>query len=283
MLYLTIIVSISSTVLANCLSNSVCKKELKTNSQIFKFNIISYMVCIALLAIGMIGGQISLFTLVLGLIFGVVTALSKLYSMLALTKGPMHITLLITTSSMIIPTMSGIFFGEKFNLFKFIFVVILIGFIYLTLNTSKGGEMNKKWFIFCMLAFVCQGCIGVLQKIHQNSQHKGETTGFLLIAFMCSLIYSWIMSRKDGARVKFKTKHIVIAVIYGICVYVMNVLNLKLSGIIPSQLFFPLVNGSTIVLSSTLSVVLFKEHISKKQTIGLIGGILSLIAICLVP
>lgn len=283
MLYLTIIVSISSTVLANCLSNSVCKKELKTNSQIFKFNIISYMVCIALLAIGMIGGQISLFTLVLGLIFGVVTALSKLYSMLALTKGPMHITLLITTSSMIIPTMSGIFFGEKFSLLKFIFVLILIGFIYLSLDTTKGGEMNKKWFLFCMLAFFSQGTIGVLQKIHQNSQYKSETTGFLLVAFICSFIYSFIMSKKDATPIKFQKKYMVIAVIFGICTYVMNVLNLKLSGIIPSQLFFPLVNGSTIVLSSTLSVVLFKEHISKKQTIGLIGGILSLIAICLVP
>ena len=122
-----------------------------------------------------------------------------------------------------------------------------------------------------------------LQKIHQNSQHKEETTGFLLIAFLCSLIYSWIMSRKDGASVKFKTKHIVFAVIYGICVYVMNVLNLKLSGIIPSQLFFPLVNGSAIVLSSLMSVLIFKERLSKIQTIGLVGGILSLIVLCIVP
>lgn len=63
----------------------------------------------------------------------------------------------------------------------------------------------------------------------------------------------------------------------------MNYINLKLSGVLPSQLFFPLVNGSTIILSSVMSVVVFKEHLSKKQAVGLIGGITSLVAICIVP
>ena len=74
-----------------------------------------------------------------------------------------------------------------------------------------------------------------------------------------------------------------LAIICGICTYGMNLLNLKLSGLLPSQLFFPLVNGSAIVFSSLISVTVFKEHISKKQTAGLIGGIISLIMICLVP
>ena len=62
----------------------------------------------------------------------------------------------------------------------------------------------------------------------------------------------------------------------------MNYLNLKLAGILPSQLFFPLVNGGSMVLSQMMSVVIFKEMPTKKQLIGLIGGICSLIAICLV-
>ena len=65
--------------------------------------------------------------------------------------------------------------------------------------------------------------------------------------------------------------------------FIMNYINLKLSGVLPSQLFFPLINGSSIVLSSIMSVIIFKEKLSKRQTIGLIGGIVSLIAICLVP
>ena len=183
---------------------------------------------------------------------------------------------------MIIPAISGIFFGEHFSLQKLIVVFILIGFIYLSLGKKENGIMNKKWFLFCTLAFIAQGSIGVLQKIHQSSVHKAETSGFLFVAFICSLVYSRIRAKKSFSELKFSAKHIVFAAICGLCIYGMNVLNLKLSGLLPSQLFFPLVNGSSIVLSSLMSVLLFKEKLSGKQLIGLCGGIASLIVICFI-
>jgi len=76
---------------------------------------------------------------------------------------------------------------------------------------------------------------------------------------------------------------VIIGLICGGCSFGMNYINLKLSGLLPSQLFFPLVNGSAIVLSSLMSVIIFREKLSKRQTVGLIGGIVSLVAICLVP
>ena len=76
---------------------------------------------------------------------------------------------------------------------------------------------------------------------------------------------------------------LIIGLVCGACTFAMNFINLKLSGLLPSQLFFPLVNGSSIVLSSLVSLFLFKEKITLKQQIGLVGGILALIAICLVP
>jgi drug/metabolite transporter (DMT)-like permease len=241
-----------------------------------------YAVCIVLFGIAVLGGQVSFFTVALGLLFGVVTALSNFYKMRALTSGPMHITLLVTTSSMVIPTMSGIFFGERFSLLKLILVVILIGFIYLSFDKTDNKKTNKKWLFFCVLAFVFQGSIGVLQKIHQFSEYKGELNGFLFVAFVCSLIYSAIRAQKNYRELNFKKKHIVLAIMCGLCIYTMNFLNLKLSGLLPSQLFFPLVNGSAIFLSSLMSVLIFKEYLSKKQTVGLVGGITSLILICFV-
>jgi multidrug transporter EmrE-like cation transporter len=63
----------------------------------------------------------------------------------------------------------------------------------------------------------------------------------------------------------------------------MNFLNLKLSGILPSQLFFPLVNGSAIILSTAASFIIFKEKLTSRQIVGLFGGIAALIAICITP
>jgi len=282
MLFIQTVISISSMVLQNCLFNNICKKELATNDHIYRFNMTMYAVCIVLFGIGALGGQVSFFTIVLGFLFGVITALSNFYKMCALTSGPMHITLLVTTSSMIIPTMSGVFFGEKFSFLKLILVVILIGFIFLSFDKTDNKKINGRWLFFCVLAFLFQGSIGVLQKIHQFSEYKGELNGFLFVTFICSLIYSRIRAQKSYRELSFRKKHIIFAIMCGVCTYIMNFLNLRLSGLLPSQLFFPLINGSAIILSALMSVFLFKEHLSKKQLIGLCGGIVSLIAICFV-
>lgn len=277
-----LILSISSVVLQNGIFNSVCKKHLKTNDDIYKFNIFVYAVCILIFGILTLNGSLSLYTVLLGVLFGVVTALSNLYKMLALSKGPMHITLLITTSSMIIPTLSGVFFGEKFSLFKILLVLILIYFIYLSIGKSKEGKINKSWGIYCLLAFILIGSIGIIQKIHQTSSHKSEISGFLFVSFFISLIISGLRV-KDKKNFKDKKNLIPLAMICGGCTFGMNYINLKLSGLLPSQLFFPLINGSAIILSSLMSMIVFKERLSKKQTVGLVGGIICLIAICLVP
>ena len=276
------ILSISSMVIQNCLFNNVCKKELSENSYIYYFNMIIYAICAVLLGVGIVGRHISVYTVILGILFGVVTALANLYKMLSLATGPMHITLLITTSSMIIPTISGVFFGEDFSIAKLVCVLVLIYFIFVSFNKSKDHDINLKWIIFCFLAFMLQGSIGVIQKIHQSSVYKSEINGFLFVSFLCSLIYCRMVIGKDFGRFKLSAKYVVIAIVCGICSYIMNVFNLKLSGLLPSQLFFPIVNGSTIVLSSIMSVLLFKENFSKRQLVGLCGGIISLVAICVV-
>ncbi len=280
---LLIITSITTMVLQNCLFNNSCKTSLKTAKYINLFNIMVYSVCVLLFGILLLKEKISAFTVLLGLLFGVVTALSNLFKMLSLSNGPMNITLLVTTSSMIIPTMSGIFFGEAFSLAKLCIVLILIGFIYLSVSKRDDTKISKKWFLFCLLAFLFQGTVGVLQKIHQTSVHKTEVSGFLFIAFICAIVFCFLRNRGCDQKITLDKKTVFIGLICGGCTFGMNYINLKLSGLLPSQLFFPLVNGSAIVLSSLMSIILFKERLSKRQTIGLVGGILSLIAICLVP
>lgn len=281
MLGLTIAVSISAMVFQNCIFNNVSKKELKTNDSIYKYNMCIYAVCLVFFGIMMIKEGISLYTVGLGLVFGVVTALSNFYKMLSLTKGPMHITLLVTTSSMIIPALSGVFFGEAFSIAKLCAVFALIFFVYLSLDRTSDKSINKSWLICCIVAFVMQGTIGVLQKIHQTSVYKDELSSFLFVAFCCSFVFNRIRIKEKFSNVKLTKKTIFLALLCGVCTYLNNFLNLKLSGLIPSQVFFPLVNGSTIVLCSLASVLIFKEKLTKIQTLGLVGGLLSLVAICI--
>lgn len=280
--YILLSISMLSIVLQNGLFNSVSKRKLKNKFDTLRYNSWLYLICFILFVIFALGTKISLFSVLLGLAFGIVTMLSNFYKMSALAKGPMHITVLITTSSMIIPAMSGaIMFGEEFSLAKAIAILLLIFFIYISLKKDRDTELNKLWIVYCVLAFVFQGIIGIIQKIHQSSAHKDELMIFLAVAFLFSCVFCGIISKKGKTQFKFSTMEYIYAAVCGVCTFSMNYINLKLSGLIPSQIFFPLVNGGAIILTSAVSVVIFKEKMNKQQIIGLLGGIVSLILICL--
>ena len=280
--YILLSISMLSMVLQNSLFNNVSKKDLKNTSDTFYYNSCLYIVCVILFGVLALGGSVSIYSVALGLLFGIVTMLSNFYKLSALSKGPMHITILITTSSMIIPAISGaVFFSEKFSIGKSIALLALILFIYLSLKKEKTKIINKKWILYCFISFLCQGAIGIIQKIHQTSAHKNELFLFLAVSFLFSFLFSRLLSRKSRTTCQFKGKQYIFAGICGVCTFIMNFLNLKLSGILPTQLFFPLVNGSSIVLTSLISITVFKEKITKLQLTGLIGGLMSLIFICI--
>lgn len=280
--YILLCISMASMILQNGLFNSLGKKYLKEKGDVYLLNCVNYLFCFLMFFILMLKNGISLYTFLLGILFGIITALCNAYKMLALSNGPMHITILITTSSMIIPALSGfLMFDEPFSLPKLLFVGILLFFIYLSLDKKSDGSVNKKWLFYCISTFVIMGIIGIMQKIHQNSAYKNELFGFLASAFFVSILFSLYLAKRNKRSVKFRKKHYILAVVCGICTFTMNFLNLKLSGLLPSQLFFPTVNGGSIIITSLVSVIFFKEKLSRLQLFGLIGGIISLIMICL--
>lgn len=280
--YILLSISMLSVVLQNGLFNTVSKNKLKNKFDTFRYNSWLYLICFVLFALLSLGSKFSLFSVLLGLIFGIITMLSNFCKITALGKGPMHITILVTTSSMIIPAMSGaIMFGERFSIGKALAILLLIFFIYISLKKDKDAEFNRQWIIYCVLAFVFQGIIGIIQKIHQSSSHKDELMIFLAVAFLFSCAFSGVISKRGKTELKFSKTEYTFAAICGVCTFLMNYINLKLSGLIPSQIFFPLVNGGAIILTSIVSVVIFKEKMNKQQLIGLIGGLVSLILICL--
>ena len=165
--------SIGSMVLQNGLLNGVCKKTLQSQAQVNFFNVMQYVICVVIFGALLLAGTLSWYTVIVAVLFGLVTALGSFYKLLALSEGPMHITLLITTSCMIVPTLSGVFFGERFSWGKFAVMLVLIVCIYLSIGKQEDGtKANGKWLVYCLLSFVFLGLIGVLQKIHQSSPYK---------------------------------------------------------------------------------------------------------------
>ena len=282
-----IVLSVFSNVLNDGLKNYVGKSSSKDENLVKKFQLLSFFVCFLICAGLAFLESPSIYSFLLGILFGTMTFVSTHFLILAMAEGPMHITILIATASMLIPTLSGVlFFGEPFSVYKFIAIMVLIVFLYCASSGKSEGTFNWKWMLYCGINFLTGGTIGIIQKVHQSSAHREEFYFFLASAFLVSAFIPFILSIKQkrrGEKEKISLKLLCIAAISGLCVFGQYAINTKLSGVLPSQLFFPVINGTNVVFGSVVAVVIFKEKMTKKQIVGMVGGMLALIGICILP
>ncbi len=233
----------------------------------------------------------SLYTIGMAVVFGVITLLQQLFNLYALANGPFSYTSVIISLSTLIPTLSGaIFWNEKITFVQYIGIALLVLCLIFSVEYKNRAEKTGiKWLLYSLGAFFATGIIGVMQKIHQTSEHKDELNAFLIISFAFSFFVSMLLAfvyrcKRHNKNIYSKRINsyfpVLLMLLSGIFVALNNKLNLYLSGVIDSAVFFPLVNGGGLILSSLASVVVFKEKLSKIQWIGVVIGIISVVLIC---
>ncbi len=276
------------------LRNDFCKKDCANDADLQLFNgISSIFSALTLVVIALISGSLcmpSMYTVLLGVVFGMATALCAVFNMKALECGPLSYTSVIGSFAMVIPALSGlVLFGEAVSASQWIgIVVMLFSFVCAVDMKNDTAGTSLKWMLFCLSAFVFSGSVGVMQKIHQNSPHKDELAVFLVIAFITSIVFSLIMTAfycKKGAKItvlkpeKIK-KFAIINVVCGIGIALINQINMYLAGQIPAIIFYPIINGAPMILTSAAGLILWKEKLSKKQWVGMIAGAIAIFLLC---
>ena len=125
----------------------------------------------------------------------------------------------------------------------------------------------------------------LMQSLHQSSEYRGELIPFLQIAFaLCALfnLAGQLLVRKTDIKpFPLRSRISVMAVGSGAAMGAVNLINLYLSGVMDKHIFFPIVNGGLIFLTTVAAVVFFKERLTRKQWIGLVLGIAMLAVIAL--
>lgn len=291
---LTLVVS-----LAAALSASIARKYFSSKnpsggkSGVFVFNAVCSITAAIVLLLWGGFGACSVYTVILGIIFGAITALQGFSNISALGCGPMSYTQVIVSFSTLITALSGVlFFHESLGWAQIVGIVLMLAsFALATERKADEKRANLKWLILCLISFAATGGIGIMQKVHQSSAHRGELNAFLIIAFVVSTalstLFSFVLkSRENKTREKNEKKRkqawhlLAVMLICGVCVAANNKFNLYLSGVMDSAVFFPIVNGGGLVLSTLAALVLFRERLSKKQWVGVALGILSVVFLC---
>lgn len=272
--YLLLLLSVTANVTYSSLYNHLGKTVLHDRRDAFRINMWVDLGVSVLLAgyVFLSGGGFSLYTVLLGMVFGCVTALGAVCKLKALENGPMSLTILLITASMVIPAFSGaLFWQEGISVWKITGTLVMIFAGYLAAGRDE-GKTSHVWLAYCIGAFLFIGSVGILQKIHQTSPWREQKTSFLLIAFLTAALLCAVLSRKPYEKTQsfqLNRKQWLIFGLCSICLTLNNVINLHLSGILPSVLFFPIVNGGTTVLSVLTALILFREKLTKRKLAAL--------------
>lgn len=276
-----------------CLAGGVFRKiyTLYTSgdmASIFVFNAVSSLVAAGVLLLWGVSMP-SAFTLWLGILFGTVTALQALALLWALKVGPMSYTSVIGSFSTLVTAVSGaLFFDESITVLQIVGIVIMLcSFVFATDKDKDKKKSSLRWLLLCTVNFLSIGCIGIMQKVHQTSPHRTELNDFLVIAFVVCGLLSGILAALFCKRtaVQKRQKHsfallTLCMLVAGIGAALNNRFNLYLSGVIDSAVFFPVVNGGGLILSTLAAVVFFRERLTKKQWIGILLGIVAVLMLC---
>lgn len=277
------------------LRNDFCKNVIAGDADLNAFNSFSSLLSAATLGIiALVSGTLcapSVYTLALSVAFGLATALCAILHMKALENGPLSYTSVICSCAMVIPALSGLmFFGESVTALQYVGIMLmLVSFACAVDRQNDESGMTFKWMLICLGSFLFSGGVGVMQKAHQSSPHKDELGIFLVIAFVISAIFSAALSMyykyKKCRRITVLSgeklrKFVVVGAVSGVGIALCNQINMYLAGVMDAIIFYPVVNGAGMLLTTAAGLIFWKEKLSTKQRIGLAAGAAAIFLLC---
>lgn len=238
--------------------------------------------------------KVSAVTVILGCAFGLFILINTVSVSHAVAIGSLGYTTIIVDFSTIITAFSGLLiWHESVSVYKYIGLLFIAISMYLSVNTeTEQKKASVKWLLFAVAGMISCALIGLTQKVFQSYDINEQLPTFLEVSFLFSFISSLVLSffagrneEKKLFKVIFSSKDnvaLLLSVVFGagLCLALIHTVNLKLVGVLPTIMAFPIINGGTLLLTLLSSFILFHEKLTKKQTIGLLSGIVAFAFLC---
>ncbi len=222
--------------------------------------------------------------------FAATYSLSIIFSFLAIKEGPLSLTSLVSSYSLLIPTVYGLIaWGEDFSLLLFVGIVLLIISIFLIRfepkadeNTAKDEKrLTPKWLLYVSLSFIGGGGCSAVQKGQQLAFKGAYKNEFMIVALAITFVVVMICAfcfEKRCVPLYIKRG----ALLYSICGaanggvnYMVMVLSLRM----PASVMFPIISAGGVLAAAILSMTVYKERLSGLQKLGLLLGILAIVVL----
>lgn len=151
-------------------------------------------------------------------------------------------------------------------------------------NAPAEGEGPKirislKWVVCVALSVLGSGMFGVMQKLQQVKFEKSCDNEFMIVTLGFSAVTLFIIGLiMNGKDLFYILRHGgLYASVAGISNGATNLLNLAVNAMIPISIAAPTRSGVKIVISFLISLLIFREKLTRKQVAGVILGTAALI------
>ena len=222
---------------------------------------------------------ISGFSFWLAVLFSFFLLFTQSTEIFAMNFGTVSMTMMVFTCGFLVPIFYGcIFLNESISPYQIIGLLVLFVALFLIISPKRGEKFSFIWLILTVLATLGSGTNAIIQKIHQASEFKNELMPFLfysllfasVLSFGAFLVTSRGVSLDKGDGSKIGTA--VFLTLGGICVGVLNILNLSLAGKLPAVIQFPIYSVGSMILSGLGGRVIWGERMSTRKLIGFAVG-----------
>lgn len=219
------------------------------------------------------GFSFSATTISYGLVAGVVALLGSICLLVAMSKGPLSLTILIFSMYVVLPpVLAMIFLSEKATVCQIIgIVLILIVIIMSNYNKDDSGKKySRVWWLLCIGSVVFTGLNSYMSKLHQTKLPGQEEREYAIVSYgvgIClSLIFAMISKRKEAGKEKYEFRAktfllpaIVVAVTQGGA----NLCNLYNASRLPAIVLFPVTQLSTLLITMLYGIIFLRERLSR--------------------
>jgi multidrug transporter EmrE-like cation transporter len=163
-------------------------------------------------------------------------------------------------------------------------IVLTVLSFTLTVDIKDKEKLSRSWLIFTVVAALANGGIGITQKIFGMQTFSIEKKSFVAcsyaIAFLVAIVIYLLTcsQKKENNNFKFtSSKTYIFAIAVGVILAVFQWLNTYAISIMDGSFLFPLYSGGSIILSTLVGILFFKDKLTKSQKYSITLGIIAVI------
>lgn len=220
---------------------------------------------------------------------GVTTSVFVVAWLISVRKGAYMMLDVFLMMGVIVPLLlSSAMFGETIHMNQWIGLVIL--FVAVLIMCSYNNSIKEKMSIgSVILLIICGAANGLTdfsQKLYVRSV-GGSAAVFNFYTYVFSAIVLLVVfgaikiKDRSGANseIDVMRKVGIYVLIMSICLFANSYFKTKAAAILPSAKLYPLNQGASLILSSFMSMIFFKEKLTVKCIIGIVLSFIGLLVI----